>query len=69
MVHRDVRFGEEMAMQVSLERYLGLHVVEEPQIDVEMPHAEDLGVEASTQEESSRDGRKHTREANRIFHD
>jgi len=46
MVHRDVKFDEEKAMQVSLERELELHAdedllaleVEEPQIDVEQPH-------------------------------
>eukprot|EP00253_Pinus_taeda_P029922 PITA_29922 len=43
--------------------------VEEPQIDVEQPHAEDSGVETSTQAESSREGRKHTREADRLLDD
>ena len=41
----------------------------EPQTNVEQPHAEVPGVEASTQAESSRDGRKHTREANRLLED
>ena len=43
--------------------------VEEPQIDVEQPHAEDLGVEETTQAKSSRDGRKRTREVDRLLHD
>ena len=42
---------------------------EEPQTDVEQLHAEVLGVEASTQVESSRDGRKRTREADRLLED
>lgn len=52
VVRRDVRFDEERAMQVSLERELHLHAVEEllapkfekPHIDVERPHEEDPGV-------------------------
>jgi len=36
---------------------------------VEKPHAEDLGVETSTKVESSRDGRKHTREVEMLLHD
>jgi len=60
-----------------LERELELHVVEEllapkveqPHIYAEKPHGEDPGVETSTQVESSREGRKHTREANRLFDD
>jgi len=39
----------------------------EPQIDVEQLYVEDLGVETSTQEQSSKDGRKRTREAYRLF--
>ena len=76
MVRRDVKFDEKKAIRCSLERELQLHVVEEilapkeePQIDVEHPHVEDPGVETSTQEESSKDGRKCTREADRLFHD
>eukprot|EP00253_Pinus_taeda_P015776 PITA_15776 len=38
-------------------------------IDAEQPHAEDPGVETSTHAESSRDGRKHSREANRLMMD
>ncbi|MCY6488101.1 hypothetical protein, partial [Actinobacillus pleuropneumoniae] len=64
-------------MRVSLERELELHAdeeilapkVEEPQIDVEKPHVEDLGVETSTQADSSREGRKCTREADRLLDD
>ena len=77
MVHMDVRFNEEKAMRVYLERELELHVdeeiltykVEEPQIDVKQTHAEDLGMKTSTQEESSREGRKHTKEADILIHD
>ena len=36
---------------------------------MEQPHAEVPGVETSTQEESSRDGWKHTREADRLLED
>lgn len=47
VAHRDIRFDEEKAMRVSLERELELHVDEEflapkvegPHIDVEYPHA------------------------------
>ena len=42
---------------------------EEPQTYAEKPHAEVPGVETSTQAESSRDGRKHKREANRLLED
>lgn len=69
LVCRDVRFDEEKAMQVSLERELELHVDEELRIDVEQPHAEDPRVEISTQVESSREGRKCTREANKLLDD
>lgn len=75
VVRRDIKFNEEKAIRVSLERELELHAdeeilapkVEEPQIDVEQPHAEVPGVETSTQAESSREGRKHTREADRLL--
>ena len=64
-------------MRVSLERDLELHAdeeilapkVEEPQIDVKQPHTKDPGVETSTHAESSRKGRKCTREANRLLDD
>eukprot|EP00253_Pinus_taeda_P013598 PITA_13598 len=42
---------------------------EEAQDDVEQPHAEEQGVETPTHAESSRDGRKHMREADRLLHD
>lgn len=42
---------------------------EEPQTDVEQPHAKVPGVETSTQAESSRDGQKCTREAGRLLED
>lgn len=42
---------------------------EEPQTDAEQPHAEVLGVERSTQEESCRDGKKFTREVDRLLSD
>ena len=43
--------------------------VEEPYTDVEQLHVEVPGVETSTQAEHSRDGWKHTREADRLFSD
>ena len=56
VVCRDIKFDEEKAMRVSLERELELHAeeellvpkVKEPQIDVEKPHAEVPVVETST---------------------
>eukprot|EP00253_Pinus_taeda_P020266 PITA_20266 len=64
-------------MRVSLEREIQLQAVkemlvpkeEEPQIDVEQLHAEVPGVETSTQVEFLRDGRKHTREVDRLLTD
>ena len=77
LVCRDLKFDEQKAMRVFLERELQLHVVEEllvpneeePQTAAEQPHAEVLGVETSTQVESSRDGRKRTREADKLLED
>ena len=77
MIRKDLKFGEKKAMQVSLERELQLQAVEEllvpkeeePQTDVDQSNAEVLGVETSTQVESSRDGRKRTREAERLLED
>eukprot|EP00253_Pinus_taeda_P028381 PITA_28381 len=43
--------------------------VEEPQIDVEQPHEEDPGVETSTQAESSKEGRKRTKEVDKLLDD
>ena len=42
---------------------------EESQTDAEQLHAEVLGVETSTQEESSRDGWKCIKDANRLLED
>ena len=64
-------------MRVSLERELKLHAEEEnsvpkeeePHANVEQLHAEDLGVETSTHAESSRDGWKRSREADRLMLD
>jgi len=77
VICRDLKFNEQKAMQVSLERELKLHAEEElsvpkeeePQIDVEHSRVEDPGVETSTHAESSRDGRKRSREADRLMLD
>lgn len=76
MVCRDVKFDEEKAMRCSLEREIQLHVVEEilapkekPQDDLEQPHVEEQGVETSIHAETSRNGRKHTIEVDRLLHD
>ena len=76
MVHRDVNFDEENAMRCSLERELQLHVdveilapKEEPHDDVEQPNIEEKRVEAPTHVETSRDGRKCTREDDILMHD
>ena len=42
---------------------------EEPQTDAEQPHEEVPRVETSTQAESSRDGRKRTREVDKLLED
>ena len=42
---------------------------EEPQTDAEQPHVEDPGVDTSTHAESSRDGWKRSREADRLMLD
>jgi len=75
-VCRDVKFDEEKAMRCYLERELQLRVVEEllapkeePKDDVEKPHAEDQGVETPTHVNSSKYGRKRTREVDRLLHD
>ena len=62
-------------MQVSLERELNLqaeeeHLVpteEEPHIDAKQLHAEDPGVDTSTYDDTSRDGRKCSREDERLM--
>ena len=77
VVRRDVKFDKEKAIRVSLERELEIHIedeilvpkVEEPQIDVEQPHAEVSGVETSTQAESSKEGSKRTREVDILLDD
>ena len=69
VVHKDLKFYEQKDMQVSIQTKLQLQVVEEllvpkeeePQTDVEQLHVEVIEVETSTQEETSRDGQKHTR--------
>eukprot|EP00253_Pinus_taeda_P010452 PITA_10452 len=42
---------------------------EEPRDDVEQPYAKEQRVETPTHAENSRDGRKHTREAEKLMHD
>eukprot|EP00253_Pinus_taeda_P024974 PITA_24974 len=77
VVRRDLKFDDKKAMRVSLERELQLQVVEEilvpkeeqPQTDAKQPHAEVPRLETSTQAESSRDGQKCTREADRLLSD
>ena len=76
VIRRDVRFYEEKAMRLSFERELDLHADEEPLVpkyesqDVEQPQDEDHGVEETTHAEpSTRNGRKHTREAERLMLD
>lgn len=77
VVRRDLKFDEKKSMQVSLERELELHAEEEflvpkeekPPIDAKKPHVEDPGVETSTHAESSGDGWKRSREADRLMLD
>lgn len=73
---RDVKFDEEKSMRCSLETELQLHVdeellapKEEPQDDVEQPHAEEQRMEAPTHVETSKDKREHTREADILMYD
>lgn len=75
VVCRDVSFNEEKAMRCSLERELQLHAYEEilapkqePQDDVDFPHVREQRVESPTHADTSRDGRKCIREANRLIH-
>lgn len=75
IVHKDVKFDEEKSMICSLEMELHLHAdeellapEEEPKDDVEQPHAKENRVKEPTHAETSRDGRKYTREANRLMH-
>jgi len=76
VVCKDVKFNEENAMRCSLEREFHLHVdeellapKEEPMDDVEQPHTEEKRVEEPTHAKTSRDGRKRTKEADRLMHD
>ena len=76
VVRRDVKFDEEKAMRCSPERKLQLRPdqellapKEEPQDDVEHPHAEEQRVEAPTHAKTYKDGRKHTREVDRLMDD
>ena len=70
VVRQDIKFNEEKAMKLSLERELDLHIEEEllvpkdePQ-DVDQPQEEDHGVEESTHVEPNiRTGRRHTIES------
>ena len=64
-MRRVLKFDEQRAMRVSLERELKFHgdeellvpKEEEPLDDVDQPHAEDPVVETTTPGESSRDGK------------
>ena len=73
VVRRDIKFNEEKAMKLSLERELHLHVEEEilvpkdEPLDVDQPQEEIHGVEESTHAEPIiRQGRKHTIEVGRL---
>ena len=76
VVRRDVKFDEEKAMRLSLERELDLHAdeellvpKEEPQ-DVEQPQDEDHGVVETTHvKPSTRNGRKRNKEADKLMLD
>lgn len=64
MVRRDAKLDEEKAMICGLERQIWLHVKyeilapkEEPQNDMEQPHAEEQRVEALTDADTPRDGK------------
>jgi len=73
VVRRDVKFNEKKTMRCYIERDLQLHADEEiltpKEDDVEQPHGEEQRVEAHTHAETSRDGRKCTREVNKFMHD
>ena len=73
MVRRDIKFNEEKAMKLSLERELHLHAEEEILVPkdetqyVDQSQEEDHGVEESTHAEPNiRTGRRHTTEAERL---
>ena len=70
VVQRDIKFDEEKAMQLSLERGLDLHAEEELLVpkdesqDVDQPHEEVHGVEENTHAEPSiTNGRRRTTKA------
>ena len=72
IVQRDIKFHEEKAMKLSLERELHLHADEEllvpkdePQ-DVDQPQEEVHGVEETTHATPNIRGRKRTTEAERL---
>jgi len=72
-VRRDIKFDEEKAMSLSLERELNLHAEEELLVPKDEPqymdktHAEDHGVEENTHAEPSiRNGRRRTTEFDRL---
>ena len=73
VVRRDIKFDEEKAMRLSLERELDLHAEEELLVpkdesqDVDQPHEEVHGVEEATHADSSiKNGRRCTMEADRL---
>lgn len=76
VVHRDVKFDEEKSLRFSFESKLQLHLdqnilalKEVPQEVVEKSQAKEQRLETPTQAETSREGRKKSREVERIFHD
>ena len=73
VVRHDIKFDEEKAMWLSLERELGLHAEEELLVpkdesqDVDQPHEEVHGVEENTHVDPSiKNGRRCTIEADRL---
>ena len=73
VVRQDIKFNEEKAMKMSLERELHLHAEEEllvpkdDPLDVDQPQDEIHGVEESTHAEPNiRTSRKRTTEAERL---
>ena len=70
VVRRDIKFNEEKAMKLSLDRELDLHVEEGHKyasLDVDQPQEEVYGVEESTHVEAKiKTGRRRTIEAERL---
>ena len=73
VVRRDIKFNEEKAMKLLLERELDLHVEEEilvpkdESLDVDQPLEEIHGVEESTHTEPNiKTGKRHTTEAEKL---